>query len=235
MSLNRSSESQVAPLPYWLANHPLTKPTSPNAKDEYWDDTSGNSGTGNGLDSSWTAFGAAQTRAYASGALVLSGTASGGATPNLTGLYKTQPSTPYTVTVRVALSRHTNYNMVQLGFTDSGGTMKLWGLALFQDPVVSTDEYRRTELIINRYASVTSRTSTNTGFIVVLRELWLQVTNDGSNCIARWSPSGTPGSYEVIATESYATALLTPTRFALILDPFSTNTPVGEYGPVKVT
>lgn len=219
----------------YLLSDPRTPPVTANAKDEEWSDATGMSGTVNGLDGSWTTFGASQSRAYNNGKLVLTGTAAGGTSPNIAGMYKAQPSTPYTVTCEVALCRHTNYNMVELGFSDSGGTMKLWGLALFQDPVTNTDEYRRTALIVNRYASVTSRTSANSPFVIVSRSVWLQIKNDGSNCIARWSPSGVAGSFEDIATESYATVLLTPTRFWVGTDPFSTNTPVVQIGPVRVT
>lgn len=220
----------------YLTTAVTTPPVTTNAKSEEWDDRTGMSGTINGLDASWTTFGASQSRAYNNGKLVLTGTASGGFSPNIAGMYKAQPSTPYTVTCEVAHCRHTNYNMAHLGFCDSSGTMKLWGIEFSQEPVTNVDEYRRVYFDVGRYASVTSRTSSSTPTISAMpRVVWLQITNDGSNCIARWSPTGVAGSFEVLLSESYATALLTPTRFWVGTNPFSTSTPVVQIGPVRVT
>jgi len=214
---------------------PRVLPVIPHAKNEEWNDRLGMSGPINGLDSSWTTFGAAQTRSYKNGRLVLTGTGGAITTPNVTGMYKAQPSTPYTVTCEVAIDRHTRYNITRLGFCDSSGTMKLWAFGLFQDTAVDGDEFRRTALFVSRYASVTSQTSSIASIIVVSRSVWLRVTNDGSNCAASWSQTGIEGTYDTFVSESYATALLTPTRFWIGMDPFDTADPVGEFGPVRVT
>lgn len=217
--------------PYWVENHPLTPPTSPNAKDEEWDDTTGMSGPTNGLDSSWTAFGASQTLAYANAKLIITGTAAGSATPNMTGLYKTAPSTPYTVTTVIYIPTEEIYNYTLLGLR-RGSTDKMVAM-VFAD---ETNDYfqKRTYM---RYNSVTSFSGQVGSTNVTVRELWVRIANDGTNVTASYSYSGVEGSFVTQNSETLATHFsgTNPDQIFIGLDPFNTTTPKAIFGPVRIT
>lgn len=214
-----------------------TPPVTPHAKDEEWNDKAGMSGTVNGLDPSWSVIGnTLSSAAVSNGRAVLTFTSSGTQTGNqLAGYAKTQPATPYTVTCEVAFIGPLQVTGIGIGFRDhvSG---KMWAAQLYQDAVTSVDEYRRVGFSTKRYASHTSVASSGAGFVHAVRSLWMQITNDGSNLLWAWSVTGVAGTFENVVTESYATALVTPTQFMVYVDPSALGrTARGQFGPVRVT
>lgn len=229
-TLTISTTAQAGPTPYWVTVSPKTPPTSPSSYNEEWNDASGMSGVNNGLAAAWTTFGAAQTRNYNNGCLVLTGTGSGGTTPNLTGIYKTAPSTPYTVTVEVAVINRTVYGVVGVGLR-RGSTGKFVQGSVFCStaPETITGAY-------SRYDSPTSRAA-STNFTYTSRMVWLRMKNDGTNWVFSLSPTGIEGTYTIILTEALSThfGANLPDQFCLTLDPFDPSTPYGQYGPVRVT
>jgi hypothetical protein len=223
-----------ASTPDWVSTHPLTRPTSGNARDEEWDDTTNMSGPVNGLAPAWTTFGAAQTRAYASTKLVLTGTAAGGVSPNATGMWKAAPTTPYTVTIPVTPGNDQNYNYMGVGLRSSvSGKFVLMGFYL------DTNGLQDSGIQYLRYNSATSLASASSlRKLSTCPTLWVQITNDGTNIIARYSVSGVVGTFTQFLTElltSHFSGGNLPDEFCLVLDPFSVNTPVGQFGPVRVS
>jgi hypothetical protein len=198
--------------------------------DEEWDDATGMSGTNNGLDASWTAFGAAQTRSYASANLVLLGTASGGASANVTGLWKTAPSTPYTVIVPVSLCGSAQYNFTMLGLRrGSTGYLLTVFLYLTAGAILAN---------VSGYTAVTTRNRSDLyNAAWGTRDAWLRLTNNGTNATFYLSTSGVAGTFLQVYTETLATQFSTdvPDQYFIGLDPYSTTAPLGKFGPVRVT
>lgn len=220
--------------PYWVTHHPLTPPASPNALDEEWNDGSGMSGTGNGLDASWTTFGASQTRAYNNAKLVLTGTASGGVSPNIAGMWKTAPgSTPYSVTTEVMIATFSNFNFCYVGLRrGSTGNMLLFGIYLDGSAVYFHS--------VQGYTAPTTRNRADVYGINMgapsPRTIWVRVTNDGTNAKFYTSNSGVEGTFVLRYSETLSTQFSTnvPDEFMIAVDPFSTATPVCQFGPVRV-
>lgn len=219
--------------PYWLRGDPRTPPASPNAKDEEWDDSSGMSGTGNGLDAKWTTFGASQTRSYAGGKLILTGTASGGISANVTGMWQSQPSTPYTVTVELVLPKRQNYNFMLVGFRRASTGYMLAGCLMDNSTNLNV------QMQVHAYTANTTRSrgDIQTADISQSRRIFIRGKNDGTNAIFYYSMSGVEGTFIQWYTETLATQFSTnvPDQFFIGLDPFNTTTPIGEFGAVRVS
>lgn len=217
-------------LPSWLANSPDAPPTSPGAYDELWDDETYSgvqmSGPINGLNTSrWVAFGAAKTYGFANNCLVLTGTAAAGITPNIGGIAIPQPATPYTVTTKATVNRSNNYNISMLGFIN--GSNAVVSIGIYVDVWI-------TKLLWEYYSNPTTLVSQSSIISADIKTAYLQITNDGSNLIMRWSPNGVAGSFEQLGSVSYG-ASITPSHFAIMTNPFSANTPVATFGQVVVT
>ena len=191
------------------------------------------SGTGNGLDASWTTFGASQTRAYAAGKLILTGTASGGVSANVTGMYKSQPSTPYTVTVELVLPKRQNYNFILVGLRRGSTGYMLAGC------LMDNSTSGNVQMQVHAYTANTTRSrgDIQTADISQSRRIFLRVKNDGTNAVFYYSISGVEGTFIQYYTETLATQFTggnVPDQFFIGLDPFNTTTPTGQFGPVRV-
>lgn len=213
-----------ADVPTWVSQHPDTPPSSVNAKSDYFDDSSGSSGTVNGLDAKWTAVGAAGTRTYPNGRLRYLGTAAGGASANISGIEQVAPATPYTITAKIHLPKFLTVNICSVYVRESAGG-KLWSTGLF----INAANFISNFCAVERYNSFTSRASAPVTLQIGQYFAWLRIVNDGTNLTAQISFDGT--EYHTLLSETIATffGAATIDRIGISVNPFSTTAPVGLF------
>jgi hypothetical protein len=209
-------------VPTWVSQHPLTPPASPNSASDYFDDSSGSSGTVNGLDAKWTAVGAAGTRTFPNGRLRYLGTASGGASPNISLIDQAAPATPYTITARIYIPKFLTFNNGSVYVRDGVGG-KLWCTGLF----VNAANFINNFCAVERYTNLTTRASAPVTLQIGQYNAWCRIVNDGTNLSAQISFDGI--EFHTLLTETIATHFsggASITRIGLGVNPFSTTAPV---------
>lgn len=225
-------------VPYWVTKSPFTTGTA-GAKDEFWDDTSNMSGPVNGLDASWTEAGNSPPaeRVFSDGRCHV---AISNASANKAWiLYKTAPSTPWTITVPVWINSLTNYNPCgPMARASSSG--KFIALAVLQNAATPTDF----ELQLERYTSPTGRStfSSASGNFGCERLFWLRINYDGTTFTFSYALGGAGGrgaQWHQWATEAKSSFFGTDTidGVGLYLDSLTTNAPgfYASFGPVIFT
>lgn len=209
------------PLPTWVSEHPLTPPSSVNAKSDYFDDSSGSSGTANGLHADWTQFGATLPGiTFINGRLRMTGPASGGVTSNAAGIYRTAPATPFSVVTKVWHNKFTNYNIIGLNLRESA-TGKYFSVSTF----INTASFINTWVQTERYTNATTRAANLSSFQIAVPWLWMKLTFDGTTISPYVSWHGSV--WHPLATEAKTTLFGagTPDQIGLSVNGFSTNSP----------
>jgi hypothetical protein len=111
-------------------------------------------------------------------------TPTSGTSANLTGRYKAAPTAPYTITILVAATRYSNtFNGVGIGWYD--GTAKLHLLSYQLNGALPY-------LIVNKWDNVTTFNAADltSSLNAFAQPIWLQIADDGTNVIFRFSQDG---------------------------------------------
>jgi hypothetical protein len=221
--------TQSGGVPWWVQKHPVTKPASPGSLDDYWDDSTGMSGPGSGLNAKWTKRGATTLNEYFQGGrLVLEGPASGGGSPNLALIDQSAPGGNWTAETMVVV-HSINNSFSFSGITVRSDAGKIWLLYLSYAGQVG----------INRYSAFNNRTSFNSPFTVGMAEVYMRVEYDGTNLVARACIlHGVDKGYFAIQTDTLTAAFASsevPAGVGLGVDPFNTLVPVASFGYFRVS
>jgi hypothetical protein len=198
-------------------NSPDCAATSPNTMDDEFDDTTGNSGTGNGLNARWTWLNqGVATIAYNNSCAVMDSVA---ATQNEKAIYQSTPSTPWEVTVKLATT---------------GSSSNMWGGVFLEDSIsgkiidfFDSSQYGLQVFYMNSITSFNTQ-AFNSGVLAQAYNfcwMYFRIKDDGVNLTFSWSLTGVPPFYQLF--QASRTAFLTngPNRVGLVVDGWMGSSP----------
>lgn len=190
--------------PLWVTSHPDTPPSSPNAMDDEFDDTTGMSGPVNGLNGrwAWRNQGGA-TIGYASACGILTAPSNSG--DSLRIIEQSVPVGNWRVRAKASFAGViNNYSAVGLVVFDSASSKLLTWNVVWSDSALFQ---------LARWNSVTSFSANiGTGALStpiggMHQPVYFELEYNGTSIIARYSYSGIDGTFLTFGTEAVATFL----------------------------
>lgn len=204
-------------VPDWVSLSPDALPASANSADDEFNDATGMSGSTNGLNARWSWVNQSTATATYNNGLVLTIPSAG--STNLRGIEQTLPSAPWRFRAKIAsVGARANFFQSGLWLRDGSGKIISLHRGWASNPLIEW----------NWWNSVTAYNSTPSSFPLYDPTAWgwwyMEIQDDNTNLIFRYSASGEEGSFVRWRSESRTAFMASgPTKIGLFANDQASN------------